>query len=173
MNSKTNQKGFTLIELVVVIVILGVLAVTAAPKFINLQADARTGTLQAIKASMQSAATLIYSKSLIKGNEGSASDGTSGLVKVAVNGKDTSINYGYPLGDYTTAIIAVNAGDWGDLLEIDADFTSVVIGGTFIVHPNDTTGPTDTASLATTDCYITYTQASASTIPTYVIKDCI
>ncbi|MGL4750761.1 MAG: type II secretion system protein, partial [Shewanella sp.] len=36
-----RQQGFTLIELVVVIIILGILAVTAAPKFINLQSDAR------------------------------------------------------------------------------------------------------------------------------------
>ena len=36
-----NQAGFTLIELVIVIIILGILAVTAAPKFLNLQDDAR------------------------------------------------------------------------------------------------------------------------------------
>ncbi|MBM7073074.1 prepilin-type N-terminal cleavage/methylation domain-containing protein [Shewanella sp. 202IG2-18] len=40
-----KQQGFTLIELVVVIIILGILAVTAAPKFINLQSDARKSAL--------------------------------------------------------------------------------------------------------------------------------
>ena len=40
-----RQQGFTLIELVVVIIILGILAVTAAPKFINLQGDARLSAL--------------------------------------------------------------------------------------------------------------------------------
>ena len=47
-----NQKGFTLIELVVVIIILGILAVTAAPKFINLQGDARVSALAGMKAAL-------------------------------------------------------------------------------------------------------------------------
>ncbi len=83
-----KQTGFTLIELVVVIVILGILAVTAAPKFINLQDDARTATLQAVKASMQSAATMVYSKSLIKGNETSAGGAT---ISVKVNNNDVLV----------------------------------------------------------------------------------
>lgn len=168
-----SQKGFTLIELVVVIVILGILAVTAAPKFINIQDDARTATLQAVKASMQSAAALVHSKSLIIGNEDKVSDGVTGEVKVVVNGEDTSINYGYPLADYTTAITAVNSGDWSDLLEIDADFKSKVIGGKYIVYPKEGTEPSE--PIATTDnCYVTYTQAAdAATPPTYEVTPCL
>ncbi len=48
-----RQQGFTLIELVVVIIILGILAVTAAPKFINLQSDARTSAIQGMKGAIQ------------------------------------------------------------------------------------------------------------------------
>lgn len=44
-----QPQGFTLIELVVVIVILGILAVTAAPQFLNLQGDARRASLQGLK----------------------------------------------------------------------------------------------------------------------------
>ncbi|MEI6895912.1 MAG: prepilin-type N-terminal cleavage/methylation domain-containing protein, partial [Psychromonas sp.] len=64
-----NQKGFTLIELVVVIIILGILAVTAAPKFINLQSDARLSTLQGLKGAIQGANSLVYSKAAIAGVE--------------------------------------------------------------------------------------------------------
>ena len=59
---KGNNQGFTLIELVVVIIILGILAVTAAPKFINLQSDAYFSALQGLKAAINGSNTLIYSK---------------------------------------------------------------------------------------------------------------
>lgn len=49
-------KGFTLVELVVVIVILGVLAATIAPKFINLSSDAKTEVIRTVAASIRAAA---------------------------------------------------------------------------------------------------------------------
>ncbi|WP_422768146.1 type IV pilin protein [Photobacterium leiognathi subsp. mandapamensis] len=47
-----KKNGFTLIELVVVIVILGILAVVAAPKFMNLQVDARNASLKGLEGSL-------------------------------------------------------------------------------------------------------------------------
>jgi len=47
-----RAKGFTLIKLVVVIVTLGIIAVTVAPKFIDLTGEARTATLEGVKASI-------------------------------------------------------------------------------------------------------------------------
>lgn len=60
MNKK--QKGFTIIELVVVIVILGILAAVAFPKFQDLSGDARTAVLNGAKAALQSAAVITYAK---------------------------------------------------------------------------------------------------------------
>ena len=87
-----SSKGFTLIELVIVIVILGVLAATAAPKFINLRADAQTAVLQGVKASIEGASALIHSKAIVKGvrNEPNATI-------TLVDGLDIDIAYGYPL----------------------------------------------------------------------------
>lgn len=57
-----RNKGFTLIELVVVIVILGVLTATALPKFINLQDDANQAVMESMKGAIASADTLIAMK---------------------------------------------------------------------------------------------------------------
>ena len=88
---RRNNGGFTLIELIVVIVILGILAVTAAPKFIDLQSDARLATLNGMKAAINSAVSLTYGKSLVKGVEKNATGS-----KVSINGEEVEVCYGYP-----------------------------------------------------------------------------
>ena len=91
---RRNNGGFTLIELIVVIVILGILAVTAAPKFIDLQSDARLATLNGMKAAINSAVSLTYGKSLVKGVEKDPSD-----KKVSINGEEVEVCYGYPCAE--------------------------------------------------------------------------
>lgn len=62
-----KQQGFTLIELVMVIVILGVLSATALPKFVSLQQDAKIASLKGMKASLQTAVQIAHAKALIQG----------------------------------------------------------------------------------------------------------
>ena len=172
---KKAQQGFTLIELVVVIVILGILAVTAAPKFIDLQDDARTATLQAVKASMQSASTLIHSKALIAGRDSVASAATA---FVSVNSKQTQINFGYPLADYSAAA-AANPGNWNDLLELNTDdFTTTVVGGSFVVYPTGKSAPTAIpaspyAATTASNCFAFYTQAVSGGVPNIRAVPCL
>lgn len=62
-----KEKGFTLIELIIVIVILGILAVTAAPKFFNFSSDARKSVIGGLKAAVQSNANIQYARTAVKG----------------------------------------------------------------------------------------------------------
>jgi MSHA pilin protein MshA len=60
-----TSKGFTLIELVLVIVVLGILATIAAPKFIDLSSDARKSVMQGLKGSLDSAIALAHAKAIV------------------------------------------------------------------------------------------------------------
>ena len=73
MKQMNRQQGFTLIELIVVIVILGILAVTAAPKFMNLTSDANASVVKSLSGAVRTAAMQIYAKSRLNLN-GSADD---------------------------------------------------------------------------------------------------
>lgn len=60
-------RGFTLIELILVIVVLGILSIVAAPKFISLSADAKIASLEALKGQMQSTIDLVKVKARVSG----------------------------------------------------------------------------------------------------------
>lgn len=57
-----NKKGFTLVELIVLILILGILTVVAAPKFINIQRDARISILKGTKGALESSFAIFSAK---------------------------------------------------------------------------------------------------------------
>ena len=62
---RTNQKGFTLIEIIAVLVILGILAAVAVPKFVDMQADAKKYAVEGAVAALKSTATMEYAKALL------------------------------------------------------------------------------------------------------------
>lgn len=69
---KQVQRGFTLIELVMVIVILGVLAAVAIPKFVDLKTDARTAALNGVAGALSSSAAINYAARSANSTNGNA-----------------------------------------------------------------------------------------------------
>jgi MSHA pilin protein MshA len=98
----SRNKGFTLIELVIVIVILGILAATAAPRFMDIQKDARISSIQGLHGAVRSAVNMVYSKALIQGTDrialynGESNDSVSDI-SICSNTKDIVCTiYGNP-----------------------------------------------------------------------------
>jgi len=143
-----KQNGFTLIELVVVIVILGILAVTAAPKFLNLQDDARNSAAQGLKGAMAGAAGIVYGKAAVAGDETVSSGKNVGTIDLV---------YGYPEAS-TTGIGNAVDGLSGD----NSDWT-VVSGATGIGYG---------FSSSNTDCYVEYQNATSIAAPIIAVKNC-
>jgi MSHA pilin protein MshA len=81
-----SQGGFTLIELVVVIVVLGILAAFALPKFANLGGDARAASLRAAKGAMATSSALVHAVALAN----------PGATSVAVEGVQVTLTHAYP-----------------------------------------------------------------------------
>lgn len=143
-----RQSGFTLIELIIVIVILGILAVTAAPQFFNFGSDARESTVRGLQGSINGAADLVYARSAIEGIENEETDTTDN------DGID--VVYGYPAATAAglQAALNINEDDW-DIVEdgTSGDEAQIRFSPAGFNDPN-------TSFAEIEDCSVTYTEAA-------------
>jgi MSHA pilin protein MshA len=84
--SKSNQRGFTLIELIVVIVVLGVLAAFAVPRFMGVEVQARVSAVNGLAGSLRSSAAMAHGVWLAQGIPAT----------ITVDGKSITMLNGYP-----------------------------------------------------------------------------
>jgi MSHA pilin protein MshA len=140
--TRNSHQGFTLIELVVVITILGILAAFAVPRFASLEGQARLAATQALAGSVRSGASLAHALWLAQGDPAS--------VLVVMEGQNITIANGYP-----------DAATIDDTLVEYTGFLLTTPGGT-AVFTKATPSNTPIAN-----CLVTYTPpAAANQAPT-------
>lgn len=147
---KTKQNGFTLIELIVVIVILGILAAVALPRFLNVANDARRSVMQGVQGSMSGANSMIYGKAAINGQLGAV--GTLTAASLGITGAAFPLVWGYA----STGIVLARA------LDINTTATGDFIAVAGAIQHRKAPTPAN--------CAINYVPAASATVPpTYTL----
>ena len=152
---RSNQSGFTLVELVVVIVILGILAATAFPRFINLTSDARAAAAAGMAGGLRSSVTLVQARYQATGNFSATTVTMADSTTVAVS---TGTTGGFP----TAALAGI-----GNAMRCES--AAVCNGFNWAVS---STVATFTQIGAPTACNVTYDAATGAVVNNATTSNC-
>jgi|DewCreStandDraft_4_1066084.scaffolds.fasta_scaffold49897_1 MSHA pilin protein MshA len=112
-----RRSGFTLIELVIVLLVVVIASAVALPRFLNIGGEARRASAEALSASVRTAAQAVRAAALARGR---TEAGPGGMSHVDLNGATIQTNHGYPEASRAGILIAAN---------ISADDKVTVVGG--------------------------------------------
>jgi MSHA pilin protein MshA len=138
---KSTQQGFTIIELVVVIVILGILAAVAIPRFAAYTTDSRIATLNGLAGAIRSAVSVVQSRYVATGN-------TAATTVTMADG-------------VTTVTVSSGAGGGIPVVAAGGIDNAVNVSGTFAYAGGVFDFPT-----AVTNCFVTYAATGTATLTT-------
>lgn len=125
---KLNQKGFTLIELVLVITILGILAVAALPQFIDVSSDAATASMNGVVGAVKEGVQLSRANDLVQNGPPGSYPAT---LDASANGTCTSANLCFS----TVIQSGVDDGSWNRDSDTSYTYTNGSITQTFTYDP--------------------------------------
>ena len=160
---KTPQGGFTLIELVVVIVILGILAAFAIPRFANIAHDARVSALNGMAGSLRSTSALVHGMSLARNLPGGP---------LTLEGTSVAIVNSYPAASPAGIVAALTVLDSATYAVLPA------VGGVLTITVSGAATPATVSAAPPAGCSVSYSEppnpgeSAVVTISASLATDC-